>query len=129
MTPYEKLNRAAPSLTVSASAPDDETAYFPQIRDGRINRFDIAAPVAIYDFYGRPRADAANLIALDRIEFWDTDGHKVLEVSKQQIVNTLVNSAASVLVAADSGYNLFKEADGSLTLIVGTYQFNWIPSL
>ena len=117
-------------VTVAAvSADDTDTSYLPTINDGRVNEYVIAAPVAIYDLYDYPYADDVNAGVLDRVEFWSVDGQKVLEVSREQIVNAVPNAGESVLVATSSGLSLYKEVDGSLTLLDGSYLYNWTPSL
>ncbi len=113
----------------SVSADSTDTSYLPTINDGRVNEYDIAAPVAIYDLYDYPFADNVNMGVLDRVEFWGTNGQKVLEVSRAQIVSAVPTSGSSVLVASGSGLSLYKEVDGSLTLIDGSYLYNWTPSL
>ena len=143
MKQYIKFNRmvmvvAALVMMVFAvaavSADDSNTSYLPTINDGRVNEYDIAAPVAIYDLYDYPYADV-NVGVLDRVEFWGLDGsgtiQKVLQVSKANIVNATVTSGSSVLVASGDGYSLYKEANGSLTLVapIDSYSFNWTPSL
>ena len=138
MKQHIKLNRmvivfAALVMMVFAvaavSADDTDTSYLPTINDGRVNEYDIAAPVAIYDLYDYPYVDDVNAGVLDRIEFWGVDGQKILEVSREQIVNAAPTSGSSVLVATGSGLSLYKEVDGSLTLIDGSYLYNWTPSL
>lgn len=116
-------------FAVAVSAEEDDTSYLPAISDGRVNSLDIDAPVAIYDLYAYPYADDVNAGVLDRIEFWGLDGQKVLEVERAQIVNAQASAGTSVLVASGSGYSLYKEADGSLTAVVGAYVFNWTPGL
>lgn len=136
MKRYATLNRlvlvfAALVMMVFAVAvsAEEDTVTLPEISDGRVNEFDIAAPVAIYDLYIYPYADDVDAGVLDRIEFWGLDGQKVLEVERSQIVNAQASAGTSVLVASNNGYSLYKEADGSLTAVVGAYVFNWTPGL
>ncbi|MFN8452396.1 MAG: hypothetical protein U0521_28290 [Anaerolineae bacterium] len=116
-------------VAAAVVSADDDTVDLPQIADGRVNSYDIAAPVAIYDYYAYPYADDVDAGVLDRIEFWGLDGQKVLTVSRQQLVDTPITTGSSALVASGNGYSLYKEADGSLTAVVGNYQFNWTPGL
>lgn len=117
----------------------DDTVELPHFNDGRVNNFDINAPVAIFPVYTYPYADDVNMGVLDHIEFWgyvysgsDTID-KVLEVTAEQIQAT-DNSVSSALVASAYGYALYLETDDSLTLVAPTtpegvtYQFNWEQS-
>ena len=116
-------------FAVAVSAEEDDTSYLPTINDGRVNEFDIDAPVGIYDLYVYPYADDVNAGVLDRVEFWGLDGQKVLQVERAQIISAQASAGSSVLVASSNGYSLYKEADGSLTAVVGAYVFNWTPGL
>lgn len=125
-------------FAVVASA-DDDTEALPSINDGRINNLDVAAPVAIFAYYDYPYADDVNLGVLDTIEFWGQTGgetfEKVLNVTTHDIQSAEVTDGTSVLIASGFGYSLYKEADGTLTLIAPAdaegkvYQFNWTQSL
>ena len=114
------------SLAVVAYADDD--VVLPTIEDGRINKFDIASPVAIFANYGYPYADDINMGVLDSLEFWGityTDHvDKVLDVTAAQI-QSADNSAGSAVVASANGYTLYLEADDSLTLVGAGYTYNW----
>ena len=48
-------------FAVSVSAEGEDTVPLPSINDGRVNNFDIDAPVAIYDIYVYPYADDVNM--------------------------------------------------------------------
>lgn len=114
------------SFAVVAYADDD--VVLPTIEDGRINKFDIASPVAIFADYSYPYADDINMGVLERLEFWgityEDHVEKVLDVSAAQLQAT-DNSAGSAVVAAANGYTLILEADGSLTLTGAGYTYNW----
>lgn len=116
---------------------DDEV--LPHFTDGRVNAFDINAPVAIFPVYVYPYADDINMGVLDHIEFWgyvysgSETIDKVLDVTAAQI-QSADNSEGSVMVASANGYALYLEADDTLTLVAPTtpdgvtYQFNWEQS-
>ncbi len=114
------------SFAVVAYADDD--VVLPTIEDGRINKFDIASPVAIFANYSYPYADDINMGVLESLEFWgityEDHVEKVLDVSSAQLQAT-DNSAGSAVVAAANGYTLILEADGSLTLTGAGYTYNW----
>ena len=117
---------------------EDNTEYLPSIDDGRINNLDVAAPVAIFAYYDYPYADDVNLGVLDHLEFWGLTGgdsfEKVMNVTINDIQAAEVTDGTSVLIASGSGYNLYKEADGTLTLVAPAdaegkvYQYNWEQS-
>ncbi len=119
-------------FAVAVSAEDDSTSL-PTINDGRVNEYDIAAPVAIYDVYSYPYADDVNMGVLDHIEFWGIPSggdtiQKVMNVTAAEI-NAAAPTGSSVLVASNAGYSLYEEVDGSLTLVGPfNYVFNWTPS-
>ncbi|MFN8529466.1 MAG: hypothetical protein U0670_12710 [Anaerolineae bacterium] len=135
------ITMAAVSLIAGAAvyAGDDSTAELPTIHDGRINEFDINATVVIYENYVYPYEDDVNMGVLDSIEFWmvNSDGLvvKAMEVPASVITSAEVTGDTSVLIAAENGVALYKEVDGSLTVVGvpqsdGTaYHFNWTPSL
>lgn len=114
------------SFAVAAYADDD--VVLPTIEDGRINKFDIASPVAIFANYSYPYADDINMGVLENLEFWGItyEDHvdKVLDVSAAQLQAT-DNSAGSAVVASANGYTLILEADGSLILTGAGYTYNW----
>ncbi len=120
------------SFAAAAYAEDDvDGAHF---TDGRINSLDIDSPVAIYAIYDYPYADDVNMGVLDRIEFWgvisDDRIEKVLDVTADDILAADSGEA----VATGFGYTLYREADGSLTLVApanadgSVYRFNWTQS-
>ncbi len=114
-------------------AEDNSTDYLPTINDGRVNEYDIAAPVAIYDVYSYPYADDVDMGVLDHIEFWGIPSgsdtiQKVMNVTAAEITAATPTAGSSVLVASNAGYSLYKEVDGSLTLVAPfNYTFNWTP--
>ncbi len=122
-------------FAVSVVSAQDDSTNLPTINDGRVNEFDIAAPVAIYDYYSYPYADDVNMGVLDHIEFWGIPSggdniQKVMNVTAAEIVAADTSAGSSVLVASNDGYSLYKEVDGSLTLVGPfNYTFNWTPSL
>lgn len=121
----------------AAVAYAEDAVVLPHFSDGRINAYDIDAPAAIFAVYDYPYADDVDLGVLNRLEFWgyvnSEQIDKVLEVSAADIL-AADSSAGSAVVASANGYTLYREADGSLTLVAahldGTpYQFNWEQSL
>ncbi|MDX2162210.1 MAG: hypothetical protein SF162_12865 [bacterium] len=133
---------AAALMIVSAPAfaeEDDDTVDLPRITDGRINYYDLAAPVAIFENYDYPYSDDPNMGVLESIEFWGLVGEsfdKVLHVSVEDleaVTDDVELAAAAVAIASNFGYTLSLETDGSLTLTAPTdangvtYQFNWSP--
>ncbi len=123
-------------MSFAAITYADDEVVLPHFTDGRVNAFDINAPVAIFPVYTYPYADDVNMGVLDHIEFWgyvysgSETIDKVLNVTSAQL-NAADNSAGSVLVASANGYSLYLEADDTLTLVAPvtpdgvSYQFNW----
>jgi hypothetical protein len=119
-----------------AALADDDEVDLPHFTDRRINNFDINAPVAIYATYSYPYADDINMGVLDNLEFWGvlSDGNidKVLDVTAEEIL-AVDNSEERAVVETAFGYTLYRETDGSLTLVGpnvdgSIYQFNWEQS-
>src|SRR5690606_24444103 len=91
-------------------------ALFP---DGRVNNWQIDAPVAIYCVF----SGSEDTTAFERVEVWGLANQKLLEASASQI-NTA--TTATALTSAD-GYTLSKLADGSLQVAAPNgYSFNWV---
>ena len=115
-------------MSFAVAAYADDEVVLPTIEDGRINKFDIASPVAIFADYSYPYADDINMGVLERLEFWgityEDHVEKVLDVSAAQL-QAADNSAGSTVVAAANGYTLILEADGSLTVTGAGYTYNW----
>ncbi len=120
-------------FAVSIVSADDDTTNLPTINDGRVNAYDIAAPVAIYDTYSYPYADDVNMGVLDHIEFWGIPSggdsiQKIMNVTAADIAAVTPTAGSSALVASNAGYSLYEEIDGSLTLVGPfNYVFNWTP--
>ncbi len=120
-------------MSAAAVSAEEDTVELPHFTDGRINNFDINAPVAIFTYFDYPYADDINLGVLNRIEFWgllyDGSIDKVLEVSAEDISSAEADGES--IVATNYGYTLYLESDGSLTLVApnfsdgSTYQYNW----
>lgn len=90
-------------------------ALFP---DGRVNNWQIDAPVAIYCVF----SGSEDTTAFERVEVWGLANQKLLEASAAQINAA---EAATTLTSAD-GYSLSKLADGSLQVAAPNgYSFTW----
>ncbi len=124
-------------LSFAVAAYADDEVVLPSIHDGRLNEFDIDAPVDVYAVYSYPYAADVNMGVLDHLEFWGIDGDgnvvKVMDVSADQLLSAELSDGSTVVASAFS-YTLYREADGSLTIIAPTatagiaYQFNWEQS-
>ncbi|MBE2267711.1 MAG: hypothetical protein IAE80_05725 [Anaerolinea sp.] len=120
-------------MSFAVAAYADEEVILPKIDDGRVNAFDIDAPVAVYELRVYPDAEDVDYSVLSSIEFWGiiSDGvvDKVLEVSAAD-VEAGISASSMTIIAADNGYLLCAEVDDTLTLIAPNgYSFNWTPSL
>lgn len=127
------------SLMMFAVAAYAQDSAVPTFDDGRVNNLDIAAPVAIYQLYSYPYSEDVNFGVLSDVQLWGIAPNgsieKVLDISRADILNTQVTSGTSVLLGASDGYSVYKEANGSLTVVGpadatgSAYQFNWVPAL
>jgi hypothetical protein len=117
----------------------------PHHSDGRVNAYDIAAPVAVFCKLTYPDANntalkVANRFGgvLDRVELWGvTDGtrqfHEIAMVPAATI-NGTPNTLGVHVDAEGFGYSLYHNADGSLTVVAPpdqrgfSYRFTWTPN-
>jgi hypothetical protein len=107
-------------------------AATPLITDGRVNAWDIGAPVIVYcifDSYsledGTEISDlqAVNLVAL---RYEGGSWENVVSVSAETLTSALAEPRTEmVLVDSNEGYSLFLNADDSLTAAAPGYSFNW----
>ena len=125
------------ALTVGmVSADDSEEVVLPTIDDGRVNNFDIAAPVAVFCEITYPYADDTDAGVLDSIQLWGLTGaddglfHEVATISASEIQDA-AGSSSPVLLSNTYGYSLYLEADGSFRLVAApdaegkVYEFSW----
>lgn len=119
--------------SVFTAAAQDVTA---SINDGRVNHWDIGAPVAIYCEFENPDEDDPDYAEFESVVLWAqtyTDGSytPVLEVSADDISAAINESAEDVLVASDWGYSLYVTEDDELHVTAPTdsegktYSFTW----
>jgi hypothetical protein len=133
---------ALTALIIPASgllAQDEETEDIPLINDGRLNGYDIAAPVVIY--YA---TDARQLFNTDSTPQFNEDGslafanvvvaiqaYVVNEEGGQIALNVLVDDMKAALeddAAASfsaNGVVLDVTSSGSFTILYGSYAFRW----
>ncbi len=123
-------------LSVGAVSANDEEVVLPSIDDGRVNNFDLAAPVAVFCEFTYPYDDP-NVGVLDRIDLWGLTGaddglfHEVASISAQAIETAKASAAQPDLLSQAYGYSLYLQADGSFTLVAApdaegkVYEFSW----
>jgi hypothetical protein len=117
---------------VGAAAADDAEDV-PMIEDGRVNAWDIAAPVVVYCTFEYPDADDTDLGVLDSVELWSVfineedaaQGSLALTVTSEEIDAAGVPVDEAVVIATDNGVSLYRGVDGSLTAAAGGYTFTW----
>jgi hypothetical protein len=122
---------------VGAAAADDGDDV-PTINDGRVNSWDIAAPVVVYCTFEYPDADDPDAGVFSTVELWSvvrTDGvdqgSLALEVSAEEIDAAGYSSDADTLIASASGFSLYRASDASLFVTAPAdaegkvYRFSW----
>ncbi|MBL8132981.1 MAG: hypothetical protein JNL42_14065 [Anaerolineae bacterium] len=124
---------------LGASADDTETPP-PNFTDGRVNAYDAAAPVAIYETHETIWAEdengwAVQVDVVSGIEVWQWDpttetAHKTLYVSVEDIEALIAESdGGDVVLAQMGGAVLNYSDDGTLWLVApntsGSYFFSW----
>ncbi|MCC6616100.1 MAG: hypothetical protein IT320_21700 [Anaerolineae bacterium] len=124
-------------MAVGIVSADDEEIVLPSIDDGRVNNFDIAAPVAVFCEFTYPYADDTDAGVLDSIQLWGLTGaddglfHEVATISAAQIDAASASSTQPVLLSNTYGYSVYLEADGSFRLVAApdaegkVYEFSW----
>ncbi len=97
----------------------DGSEGIPLFTDGRVNNWQIDAPVAVYCVFSEAADDSSSF---ERAEVWGLDGNKLLEASAAQIDTA---QGAGVLDTAN-GYTLAALASGSFEVRTPDgYVFNW----
>ncbi|MFN8379462.1 MAG: hypothetical protein U0452_12410 [Anaerolineae bacterium] len=117
----------------------------PHISDGRVNAYDVAAPVAVFCKMTYPDRNNTSLkvvnrfnAVLDRVELWGvTDStrqfHEIAMVPGSTI-NATPGTLGVHVDAEGYGYALYHNADGSLTVVAPpdqngfVYRFTWMPN-
>jgi hypothetical protein len=126
-------------LTIGVSAIfADEDDSVPMIEDGRVNAWDIAAPVVIYCTFDYPYSDDPDMGVLDTIELWalvtiddNVQGSMVLEVSADTIEEVGYSTDSDTVIASASGFTLVRATDASLYVTAPAdaegkvYSFSW----
>jgi hypothetical protein len=125
---------AAVVLTVGVGVISAEEGV-PAISDGRVNSWDLAAPVIVYCQFEYPDPEDRDAGVLDYIELWGLNGEDYFEqvavVTAEEIDAAGVNAEISTLLVSGSGYSLYRETDGSFTAVAPVdpegklYTFNW----
>lgn len=91
------------------------------IKDGRVNSWDVAAPVAVYCRFDHPYADDVDMSVLTSIELlginYAGNGELVLSVDAAQIDAVGETPAEDTLIAAADGFSLYRAATGSLYVV------------
>ena len=123
---------ATSAIGVGAISAEEDV---PAISDGRVNSWDLAAPVIVYCEFEHPDTSDTDLSILDYIELWgvNPDGYfeQVLIESAEEIDAAGVPTGTSVLLGSGNGYSLYRETDGSFTATAPgdaegkVYSFNW----
>lgn len=96
----------------------DDNANVPTFSDGRVNNWEIDAPLAVFCEFDE--TDDGGVF--QRIEVWGLESHKLLEASATKIN---ADQGAQVLDSAD-GYTLAQLSDNSFEVTAANgYTFRW----
>jgi hypothetical protein len=133
------------SVSAGTTPPTPTPIPAPHHSDGRVNAYDVAAPVAVFCKLTYPDANNTALKVvdryrgvLDRVELWGiTDGtrqfHEIAMVPAATINNT-PNTLGMHVDAENLGYRLYHNVDGTLTVVAPpqangfVYRFTWMPT-
>jgi hypothetical protein len=123
---------------VGFAAAEDETEDVPVIADGRVNSWEVAAPVVIYcDFEGYSLDDGTEYSVMTQLDLYAlpySDGawENVVSVSADALADAMADEREeSVLLVGNLGYGLYLNADDSLTATAPAdaegkvYNFSW----
>jgi putative cell wall-binding protein len=123
---------------VGFAAAEDETEDVPVIADGRVNSWEVAAPVVIYcDFEGYSLDDGTEYSVMTQLDLYAlpySDGawENIVSVSADDLADAMASEREeSTLLAGSLGYGLYLNADDSLTAIAPgdaegkVYTFSW----
>jgi hypothetical protein len=95
---------ASPGSAVKVTTPDGHT--IPEIADGRLNGFDIAALVVVYYTYpeGQPAVgEAPDGVELLAVNQQSDNGYRVLDANMNDIQKLIDGKSTSI---SDNGYGL-----------------------
>lgn len=112
---------------MSASA-ESINPSIPHFSDGRVNAYDLTAPLAVYCHFNYPDASDVNKGVLDSIEVWGFEGRSIrqqLWVDAETIDAVGVNMNGEQQIAAHNGYALNRTADGGFSVTGANYRFEW----
>ncbi|MBL8161415.1 MAG: hypothetical protein JNJ61_05465 [Anaerolineae bacterium] len=125
------------AVGLGAVSADEETTI-PLITDGRVNAWDVAAPVVVYCTFEDVTLDdgtiGSEMRSIDLYALRYTDGawENVISVSAEEAAEALTdNDDDSLLVQSNYGYSFFVNGDDSLLVTAPAdvegkvYAFNW----
>lgn len=123
---------------VGIAAADDDAEDVPVIADGRVNSWEVAAPVVIFcDFEGYSLDDGTQYSIMTQIDLYAlpySDGawENVASVSADVLADAIAEEREEGLLLVDNlGYGLFLNMDDSLTVTAPAdaegkvYTFSW----
>lgn len=119
-------------IGVGAAAAQEHNGV---IADGRVNSWDLAAPVAVYCTFENPDIEDPDYSEFSGIELWgineDSEGRLILTVDAETISEVGVDADEALEIASAEGFTLYRNADGSFAVIAPadfegkTYSFSW----
>lgn len=115
------------------AAAADTAEDVPMIEDGRVNAWDISAPVVVYCIFEYVDEDDTDLGVLDTVDLWSVfineddaaQGSLALQVTAEDIAAVGVPTDENTIIASDNGVSLYRGTDGNLIAVGSGYTFSW----
>ncbi len=122
-------------LGVGVIYAEDEPVPDGHIDDGRVNYWDLAAPVAVYCDFDNPDTDDPDYSVFESVDLWginsEGSGYHVLTVTSDEIDEIGYSTDENIEISNEDGFSLNRGTDGSLYVVSPAnsegkvYTFSW----
>lgn len=122
-------------LGAGAIYAEDEAMPDGHINDGRVNYWDLAAPIAVYCNFDNPDINDPDYSVFESVSLWginaEGSGYHVLTVTSDEIDEIGYTTSENIEIASEDGFTLNRATDGSLYVISPLdsegkfYTFSW----
>jgi len=116
-------------------AEEDEPVPDGHIDDGRVNYWDLAAPVAVYCTFDNPDSADPDYSVFESVELWginsEASGYHVLTVTSAELDEMGYSTEANTEIVSTDGFSLNRGTDGSFYVVSPSdsegkvYTFSW----